>query len=153
MIRKPFINDAKAIKGLIDPFVKEGLLLPKSLHDIYTCIRDFWVVDSGAGSQIQGCCALHVSWEDLGEIRTFAVRHEAQGSGFGRSLIDTCIEEARTLGLERLFVLTFVPDFFRRYGFHDVDKATLPNKIWADCIHCQFFPDCRETALVYSLTV
>lgn len=152
MIRKPVISEVDQIKGLIDPFVKEGLILPRSLHSVYTTIRDFWVeADEGDTGPLRGCCALHISWADLAEIRTLAVRKEAQGRGGGAALVRTCLDEARSLGVRRVFTLTYVPGFFQKMGFIEVDKAALPNKIWADCIHCQYFPDCREIALVYDL--
>lgn len=152
MIRKPLIAEADQIKNLIDPFVREGLILPRSLHSVYTTIRDFWVdVSRDDPDVIRGCSALHISWSDLAEIRTLAVRKEFQGMGDGAALVDACLMEARDLGVRRVFTLTYVPGFFKKMGFTEVDKATLPNKIWADCIHCQYFPDCREIALIYDL--
>lgn len=151
MIRKALVSEVPQIKNLIEPFIKEGLILPRSLHALYTCVRDFWVLyDDHDQSNIKGCCSLHVCWSDLAEIRTLAVVKEYQGNGKGRDLVSACIEEASQLGLKKLFTLTFVPEFFKGMGFCEVDKSTLPNKIWADCIHCQYFPDCRETALVYN---
>lgn len=88
---------------------------------------------------------------DLAEIRTLAVKKEHQSGGIGRELVEACISEAADLHLKTLFTLTYVPDFFKKMGFHEIDKTTLPNKIWADCIHCQYFPDCRETALIYQI--
>jgi amino-acid N-acetyltransferase len=149
MIRKPHISEVGDIKNLIEPFVKEGLILPRSLHSLYTTIRDIWVDEDF--STITGCCALHISWVDLAEIRTLAVRKDFQGIGRGEALINACLQEARELGLKKVFTLTYIPEFFKKVGFHEVDKATLPNKIWADCIHCQYFPDCREIALLYDL--
>ncbi|MGC9323736.1 MAG: N-acetyltransferase [Desulfomonilia bacterium] len=152
MIRKPSIEEVLEIKKLIDPFAKEGVMLPRSLHSLYTTIRDFWVsVGDGTPQEVLGCAALHIAWGDLAEIRTLAVRNEFHGSGIGVSLVQACIGEARLLGIKRVFTLTYVPDFFKKMGFHDVDKATLPHKIWADCIHCQYFPDCREDALMFEL--
>jgi amino-acid N-acetyltransferase len=152
MIRKALVSEVSEIKNLIEPFVNEGLILPRSLHALYTCVRDFWVFcDDHDQSRIKGCCSLHVCWSDLAEIRTLAVVRDYQGNGEGRCLVDACIEEASQLGLKKLFTLTYVPEFFKGMGFYEVDKSTLPNKIWADCIHCQYFPDCRETALVYTI--
>ncbi|HDP25418.1 MAG TPA: N-acetyltransferase [Deltaproteobacteria bacterium] len=152
MIRKPSIEEVLEIRKIIDPFVREGLMLPRSLHSLYTTIRDFWIsVDDGTVRSIKGCCALHVSWSDLAEIRTLAVKKEHHGAGVGESLVRACIDEARNLGLKQVFTLTYVPDYFSKIGFHEVDKSTLPNKIWADCIHCQYFPDCREDALMIEL--
>jgi len=152
MIRKPSIAEATDIRNLIEPFVKEGLILPRSLHSVYTTIRDFWVnADNDDPAQIRGCCALHISWMDLAEIRTLAVSKECQGRGEGAKLVDACLKEAIDLGVKKVFTLTYVPDFFKKLGFVEVDKAKLPNKIWADCIHCQYFPDCREVALICEL--
>ncbi|MCK9263717.1 MAG: N-acetyltransferase [Desulfomonilia bacterium] len=153
MIRKLLVNEVSEIKNLIDPYVKQGLMLPKSLHSLFTGIRDFWVTteDGPDRQSIIGCCALQVSWMDLAEIRTLAVKQEYQGAGIGREMVKACIREAEELRLKTVFTLTYVPDFFKKMGFHEIDKATLPNKIWADCIHCQYFPDCRETALIYRI--
>jgi amino-acid N-acetyltransferase len=132
MIRKPHISEVGEIKNLIEPFVKEGCILPRSLHSIYTTIRDIWVdVSDGDNPGIEGCCALHISWMDLAEIRTLAVRKECQGSGLGAALVNVCLQEARALGLKKVFALTYIPEFFKKVGFYEVDKATLPNKIWA----------------------
>ncbi len=152
MLRKPSIAEATDIRNLIEPFVKEGLILPRSLHSVYTTIRDFWVkADQEDPSIINGCCALHISWVDLAEIRTLAVSRECHGLGKGTELVHACLQEARELGVKKVFTLTFVPEFFKKLGFIEVDKSKLPNKIWADCIHCQYFPDCREIALIYDL--
>ena len=148
MIRKAFINEVPVIKQVIEPFVKDGLMLPRSLHSIYTCVRDYWILTDDDQSAINGCCALQVCWADIAEIRTLAVKKEYQRAGAGRTLVEACIKEAVQLGLKQLFTLTYVPEFFKKLGFHEVDKSTLPNKIWADCIHCPYFPDCREVALI-----
>ncbi len=152
MIVKPNVNDAPLIRDLIDPFVKKELMLPKSLYSVYSSIRDFWVIrDEEDVKRINGCCALQVSWENLAEIRTLAVRDELQGNGMGRLLVEKCIAEAPDLGIKKIFTLTYVPDFFKAIGFSLIDKNELPSKIWADCIKCQYFPNCRETALIYEL--
>ncbi|HNY64497.1 MAG TPA: N-acetyltransferase [Deltaproteobacteria bacterium] len=150
MIRKLLVSEVVEVKNLIDPFVKEGLMLPKSLHALCQSVRDFWVVTGQEGGII-GCCALQVSWLDTAEIRTLAVKKEHQGKGLGRTLVNECIKEATQLGIKSLFALTYVPGLFKSAGFQEVEKSTLPNKIWSDCIHCQYFPDCREVALTYRI--
>mgnify|MGYP001766316022 CR=1 FL=1 len=149
MIRKALVCDVPEIKRLIDPFVKQELMLPKSLHDLYTSIRDFWIWCEE--ETVLGCCALTISWEDTAEIRTLAVKEPQQRRGQGLALVKTCLQEALDLKLRNVFTLTYSPAFFQKAGFSIVDKATLPNKIWADCIHCPHFPECDETALLYDI--
>ena len=96
-------------------------------------------------------CALNISWEDLGEIRSLAVIRESQNRGLGSQLVETCLEGAVELGLSKVFVLTHLKDFFGRLGFEEVYKSTLPHKIWGDCIKCTRFPDCDEVAMILEM--
>jgi amino-acid N-acetyltransferase len=97
------------------------------------------------------CAALKVVWEDLAEVRSVAVKPSLRGRGIGRMLVEAVKKEARELLIPRVFCLTYVPGFFRRLGFREVDKGSLPHKIWADCINCPQFPDCGEVPLVCDL--
>jgi amino-acid N-acetyltransferase len=98
-----------------------------------------------------GCCALQFCWEDLAEIRSLAVSPEHVNRGIGRRLTGAAIEEARAFGVRQVFTLTYRPDFFRRFGFHQIDRTDLPLKIWSDCMLCVKFPDCDETAMMLTL--
>lgn len=145
-IRKAVIKDAREIHRLINDHAKKGLMLPRALNEIYTTIRDHIVCE--VDGEIVGVCALHILWEDLAEIRSLAIRDSYQHRKIGSSLVKRCVSEARRLGLRRIFVLTYVPDFFRTMGFKDLDKTELPHKIWSDCVKCHKFPDCDEYALI-----
>jgi amino-acid N-acetyltransferase len=94
---------------------------------------------------------MHICWEDLAEIRSLVVREEYQRQAIGTKLIEACLSEAISLGMYRIFALTYKPDFFRKFGFKVVDKALLPHKIWADCVRCVKFPDCDEIAVLLEL--
>lgn len=146
MIRKAKISDAKHIHKFVNEFAKKEEMLPRALNDIYECIRDFFIYEEKG--TIKGVCALHVLWEDLAEIRSLAVKEEHQGLGIGRSLVKRSLKEARELGVKRVFALTYQPDFFKKLGFHEVDKSKLPHKIWGDCIRCPKFPECDEHAVI-----
>lgn len=124
-------------------------MIPRSLNELYESIRDFLVSEDGGA--ITGACALHILWEDLAEIRSLAVREEHQRMGTGRKLVRRCLSEARSLGIDRVFVLTYQPDFFKKLGFTDIEKSSLPQKIWGDCIRCPKFPECDEHALILDL--
>ena len=145
-ISRARLEDVEAMKALLDDFAKTGDLLARSRLAFYETIRDFVV--GRQGGEVVGLSALHVCWKDLGEVRSLAVRRDLQGRGIGRLLVEKCLEDARELGLARVFALTYRPDFFAGVGFHQVDKSELPHKIWQDCVHCTKFPECDEIAVI-----
>jgi len=147
MIRKARMADVKGIHGLIAEYAKKGDMLPRSLTDIYENLRDYFVF-LGDDGELVGSAAIHIMWEDLAEVRSLAVREGRMRRGVGTQLVESCISEAIMLGIARVFALTYKPEFFEKLGFHVVDKAELPQKIWADCLKCSKFPDCDEVALV-----
>ena len=151
MIRKATIHDVRAIHALLKSYADQGHLLPRALSDLYDCIRDFTIFQDADRASIVGICALHVCWEDLAEIRSLAVDERYQHRGIGSTLVSEAVKEAGGLGISRLFTLTYSPGFFERHGFRVVDKATLPQKVWADCIKCVKFPDCDEIAMIRSV--
>jgi len=146
MIRKAGIKDINQIQELINSFAKEDLMLPRSLNELYDNIRDFWVYE--INRKVAGCCALHICWQDLTEIKSLAVAKKYQKKTIGRQLVNTCIEEAKKLGARKIFTLTYKPGFFKKFGFRRVRHADLPHKVWAECINCPKFPNCQEIALL-----
>jgi amino-acid N-acetyltransferase len=148
MIRTARMEDVKHIHTLINDFAGEGLLLNRSISSLYDKLRDFHVFTDEDNTLI-GVCALQITWENLAEVRSLAVRAESQSRGIGSQLVRSCLAEAEKFGIERVFTLTYQPGFFRKLGFIDIDKKELPHKIWSDCIHCHKFPDCDEDALMY----
>ncbi len=111
MIRKAKVQDIQAIKKLIEPYGKNGVMLPVSLAELYDRLRSFFLYEDEAGA-IVGVAALHVTWDDLAEIRSLAVGKEHKKQGIGRRLVESCMGEAKALGVGRVFVLTYIPEFF-----------------------------------------
>lgn len=148
-IRKARISDLKQAQRLINDFAKRGKMIPRSLNELYETVRDFLVCE--IDGTVCGVCALHIMWEDLAEIRSLAVEKRFQGRGIGTDLVKRCLREAKLLGIEKVFALTYHPDFFKRLGFQDVDKSVLPQKIWGDCVRCPRFPECDENAVMITL--
>jgi amino-acid N-acetyltransferase len=149
MIRKATFMDVKAIQSLVNSYADSGQMLPRTLNELYEHLRDFHVYEDN-GSLV-GAAALHVSWEGLAEIRSLAVRQDRVKSGIGGELVRRCLAEAAELRVERVFVLTYQARFFRKLGFAEVDKKELPHKIWTDCLNCVKFPDCDESALIFTV--
>lgn len=148
-VRKAGIADVAPIHKLINGHAEKGVMLPRSLHSLYEHLRDYTVAVDG--DDVVGVIGLHISWSDLAEIRSMAVATAHQGQSLGRRLVAEAIDEAVRLGIPKVFVLTYVPDFFSHLGFAEVDKAELPHKIWQECIHCPQFPDCGEVALTRTI--
>ena len=141
----------RSIHKILSHYANQALLLPRSLHELYDHLRDFYVAEESEDGILLGTCTLCISWEDLGEIRSLAVVEEAQRKGIGSKLVEACLAEAAELGLSKVFVLTMTREFFSSFGFRDVEKSQLPHKIWADCIQCPKFPDCDEISMILEL--
>lgn len=151
MLRKATTIDVREIHALIESHAKKGEMLPCALVDLYERVRDFYVFTDDETGELIGACALHICWEDLGEIRSLAVREEKRMRGIGRKMAMACLEEAAILGLKKVFALTYQPGFFSKLGFREIDKGVLPHKIWGDCIRCSKFPACDETAMMMEM--
>jgi amino-acid N-acetyltransferase len=146
MYRPARLSDVPALQGLIATFAQQKLMLPRPLGELYENMREFLVAESEPGGLV-GCAALHIDTATIGEVKALAVATAAQGRGVGRGLVERCVSEARTLGLERVFCLTYQVDFFARLGFVRVDRSRLPDKVWSECVRCHRFLDCDEVAM------
>jgi len=143
------VSDANSMHRLISHFADKGEMLPRALSEIYDGIRDYFVVRKGG--RVIACAALHVTWADLAEIRSLAVDKKEQNQSIGSLLTQACLEEAKELGIPRVFCLVRKPAFFEKHGFQLIDKKELPQKVWAECYRCPKFPDCDEVALIRHL--
>lgn len=149
MIRKARVGDVRAIQGLVEGSASRGEMLHRSLSEIYDNIRDFYIFQGD--QSLVGTCALHICWEDLAEVRSLTVSEEERRKGIGSELVKACLREAKRLGVRKVFALTYEPSFFGKFGFEIVDKASLPHKVWSDCLKCVKFPDCDEIAMILQL--
>ena len=152
MLRKARIGDVRTIHRMINTSAGKGEMLSRSLMDIYKSVRDFIVYEDDDNQAVVGVCALNIVWENLAEIRSLYVDDASRGRGIGRKLVEFCLSDAITLGLFRIFSLTYKKEFFAKLGFKEVDRKTLPEKVWSDCFRCPKYPDyCDETAMMISL--
>lgn len=149
MLRKAVVDDIQAIHHLVEVFASRGEMLPRSTDEITKNLREFFVWEKDG--EIVGVAALSLGWKDMGEVRTLAVSEGHTLQGIGRALVTACLDEARELGLGKVFALTYKRGFFEKLGFHVIDKADLPHKIWGDCVKCHKFPDCDETAVLIEI--
>ena len=130
LLRRARTADVRGIRTLVDGFASDNILLRKPLVTLYETVQEFRV--AVRGPEVVGCGALHVLWEDLGEIRTVGVRPGVQGGGIGHALVDELIAQARALGLRSLFCLTFEVSFFSRHGFREIDGSPVAEDVYAE---------------------
>jgi amino-acid N-acetyltransferase len=139
-------SDVKEIHALIQHFAEKGLVLPRSLLSIYQHLQCMYVAREN--NQIVGVGGLHFLGHDLGEVRSLVVSSDHMGKGIGRLLVEHIANEAARLGVKRLISFTYQVEFFRKCGFEIVDKSTLPEKVWIDCVNCPKLDCCDETAMI-----
>lgn len=132
-VRRARTADVRRMLELIDPYVERRILLGKERVTLFEDIQEFRVAETDDGELI-GCGALHVIWEDLGEIRTIAVAEPWLRRGVGRALLEHLEQDARELGLSRLFCLTFEVEFFSGHGFEPIGEQVVDPEVYAELV-------------------
>jgi amino-acid N-acetyltransferase len=149
-LRRARVEDVPGIAGVMAGYVEEGILLPRSVGELYRAVPEFHVAVNREGKVI-ACAALRILWMDLGEVRSLAVTPEAQGLGLGAALVRATLDDARARGLARVIALTKEVAFFERVGFNVVERDDLPRKVWTDCVACPKRHACDEVAVEIEL--
>ncbi len=148
-VRNAKISDAETIYSLINSYAEQDKMLFRSQADIYENLQSFIVAE--LDGSVAGCCALQIIWSDLAEIKSLAIGETQTGKGVGRAVVEAAVEQARVLGVRKVFALTLNPGFFMKMGFEEVSKEALPMKVWKDCARCPKQQSCDETAVVKQL--
>lgn len=145
-VRKAAMRDIRPLLELINGYAAKGIMLGRTEFELSENMRDFSVVYSE--SDLIGCGALHFYSPTMGEIRSLAVAESARTHGIGRLLVDALVREALDYELDAVFAFTYVPEFFTKVGFAEVERGELPLKAWKDCLRCPKFTSCDEIAVV-----
>jgi amino-acid N-acetyltransferase len=148
-VRKASMQDIPALLDLINGYAAKGIMLPRTEFEMSENMRDFMV--AYAGNHLVGCGALHFYSPTMGEVRSLAVAESHKTHGIGRMLVDSLVYEAKLYALDAVFAFTYVPRFFGRVGFHEVERGELPLKAWKDCLRCPKFSCCDEIAVLRML--
>ncbi len=147
---KAKLSHIHQMRELILPEIESGIILDRSEDEIATNIRSYILAYSG--DEMLGFVALHIHTSYLAEIRSLIVKDGQRGKSIGAELVNRALEEAETLGIQKVLSLTYKQAFFQRLGFVEIPKEALPEqKIWADCIKCKHFPICNEVSLIKNL--
>ena len=132
-VRAARTADVSAIADLCGPLIQSRVLLGKERVELYESIQEFLVAEDSSGKVI-ACGALHVMWEDLGEVRTLAVAKSHQGTGIGKSILLSLFDRAKSLGLKRIFCLTFEVEFFSKLGFEPISETPVDPEVYAELV-------------------
>ncbi|MEG3071382.1 MAG: N-acetyltransferase [Peptococcaceae bacterium] len=149
IMRKAKISDVESIHTLITYYAEQDLMLARSRNMLYENLREFTVAEDQG--KVVAAGSLHITWQDLAEIRAMAVTPDYIEKGIGRHLVSKFIEEARELEIPRIFALTYQDGFFAKCGFSIIDKDSLPQKVWKECVNCPKFPNCEEIAMIIEI--
>jgi amino-acid N-acetyltransferase len=149
MVRKASMSDIHGLLDLTNGYASNGVMLPRTEFEMSENIRDFSVAH--LGDRLVGCGALHFYTPTSGEIRSLAVDPLLKTRGLGRRIIQALESEAVENQLHAIFAFTYVPDFFHKMGFREVERGELPLKVWKDCLRCPKFQCCDEIAMVKEL--
>src|SRR5579864_3066045 len=148
-VRKATMSDIHALLDLINDYAANGIMLPRTEFEMSENIRDFSV--AYLGERLAGCGALHFYTPTSGEVRSLAVDPRLKTRGVGRRIVEALEKEAVENQLHAIFAFTYVPDFFRKVGFREVERGALPLKVWKDCLRCPKFQCCDEIAMLKAL--
>lgn len=108
----------------------------ESFSDFFVAERDGTLIGA-AGLEVYGPSAL---------LRSVVVTDEWRGSGVGRSLIDLALGEAKSRGLEDVFLLTTTAEhYFPRFGFCCVSRDAVSEGVKASL---EFQGACPASAVV-----
>lgn len=144
--RKARFDDIESIFGLVHIYAAQGEMLPRSRNTLYENLRDMVIAESG--SEVVGVGALHIMWDRLAEVRMMAIAPAYMRRGIGTEIVRWLFDEGDALGIEKVFTLTYKPDFFRKLGFIRISREELPQKVWKECIDCPKYPNCDEIAMI-----
>ena len=146
IIRKAAMRDIAPLLDLINGYAAKGIMLPRTEFELSENMRDFSVIYSG--KTLLGCGALHFYSPTSGEVRSLAVSEQAKTQGVGRLMVEALLREAIEYELHAVFAFTYVPGFFAKLGFSQVERGELPLKVWKDCLRCAKFQSCDEIAVL-----
>jgi amino-acid N-acetyltransferase len=133
-IRRARASDVRSIRELVRPLAG-NTLTPKDAVAYYEALQQFRVAeDPDVPGRIIGCGALHVMWDELAEVRTLAVHPDFLRHGLGGRLLETLIDDARILGVSRIFCLTFEVEFFTRHGFSPIPGQAVEPDVYAELL-------------------
>jgi amino-acid N-acetyltransferase len=132
VVRAAKTGDVKKIRKIVDAYTDERRLLFKATVTLFEAVQEFVVAE--LDGEVVGCGALHVLWEDLAEVRTVAVVEEMHGKGIGNQIMIKILENAKDIGVKKVFCLTFETKFFGAHGFQEIQGTPVSPEVYQEMI-------------------
>jgi amino-acid N-acetyltransferase len=132
VVRAAKTGDVKKIRKIVDTYTDERRLLFKATVTLFEAVQEFVVAE--LDGEVVGCGALHVLWEDLAEVRTVAVLEEMHGKGIGNQIMIKILENAKEIGVKKVFCLTFETKFFGSHGFKEIEGTPVSPEVYQEMI-------------------
>ena len=122
------IDDVGGILELIEPLEQQGVLLKRSRELLEAEIKQFRLLERDG--RIIACAALYPFPEEAcGEVACIVSHPDYRGGQRGQRLLMELEDEARRLGLDRVFVLTTqTAHWFLEQGFKAASMDDLPTE-------------------------
>lgn len=114
--------DIRPLSALVEPLIRQHVLLPRTIDELALLLPNFFVADDHG--QIVGCAALEIYSSKLAELRSLVVASSHQGRGLGKRLVQACLDRAREENVLEVMAITASEEFFRQCGF----DFTLPGQ-------------------------
>lgn len=109
-------SDIPGLLSLIAPFVKNGILLPRTEEQLELTYNDYIIYEIDGG--VKGCAALHIYGYDQAEIAAVAVDETCAHMGIGPEIVEYLLKKAKSINIDSVFVMTtHTADWFEKMGF------------------------------------
>ena len=146
-VRRARMSDISSISCLVNYWADLGEILPRSLDNIIHDVQNFVVAE--VDGVVVGCASLYIYQTGLAEIRSVVIDKIAHGQGQGKALVQYLLEFAHQIELQRIIVLTYIPDYFQQLGFNLIDKSSLADNIIEDSEQSPHKDPADEVAMEY----
>ena len=126
LIRSADEGDVSEVISIIQSAILEDELLPRSLSELNSIIKDFYVLE--IDGNVVGTVAIHII-DDLAELACLFVKKSHEGVGYGKRLVSHAVETAKKKGMSKIFALsTQAAGFFEKMKWEKSDALILPDQ-------------------------
>jgi len=129
-VRRARMSDVDKIAEIVAYWAEKGEILPRSRDNIIHDIQNFVVAE--INGQVVGSASLYIYQKGLAEIRSVVVDEAFHNQGQGQAMVQYLLQFAYEIELQKIIVLTYAPEYFKKLGFVLIEKSSLADNIIED---------------------